>query len=225
MSIKNSIKAVTAPATILGLVAGAVVGVVPVGSAFSSVAGTGAPGVTCEYTLQLLGSLSLRNRYVAKVIELGGVDLAGVSPVEAMYAGVQPASYDGTPSDSASTDLWRLGLGKAANQATALDPLSMDCLGCHDGSTASAIHVDARNDPFGKSRVNSFRSDHPIGMYYASYAAAGRGYKQVVPGSNHMVFVNGKVGCLTCHNPLNPEPGHLVMSDRNSALCLTCHNK
>jgi predicted CXXCH cytochrome family protein len=228
MSIKNSIKRVTGPTAILGVVAGAIMGVVTAGSAFSSVEGTGAPGVTCEYTLQLLGSLSIRNSYVAKVIELGGVDLGGAggaSPVEAMYAGVQKVSYDDTPSAPASTDLWRLGLGKTASQAATLDPLSMECLGCHDGSAASAIHVDARNDPFGGPRVSSFRSDHPVGMYYASYVAAGRGYKQVLPGSNRMVFVNGKVGCLTCHNPLNPEPGHLVMSDRNSALCLTCHHK
>jgi len=44
-------------------------------------------------------------------------------------------------------------------------------------------------------------------------------------GNTKMIFVNGKIGCLTCHNPLNAEKGHLVMSDRNSALCTTCHNK
>jgi predicted CXXCH cytochrome family protein len=61
-------------------------------------------------------------------------------------------------------------------------------------------------------------------MSYNNYVAADRGFKPV--GMNGaMIFADGKVGCLTCHNPLNPEKGHLVMSDRNSALCLTCHNK
>jgi predicted CXXCH cytochrome family protein len=57
------------------------------------------------------------------------------------------------------------------------------------------------------------------------YAAASKDYKSQLGANNKMVFVNGKVGCLTCHNPLNPEKGHLVMSDQKSALCLTCHNK
>lgn len=226
MSIKTRVKAMTRPAVVLWLLSGAGLGMVPAETAFSSVAGTGTSGVICEYTQQLLNSASLRGRYVAKVIELGGIDLTDGGPVAAMYGNVQTASYNGAAATTSdSTDLWGLGLTTQAPQQTVLDPLSMDCLGCHDGSTASAIHVDVRNNPFGKSRVNSFRSDHPMGMNYASYVGARSGYKPVYPGSNKMVFVNGKVGCLTCHNPLNPEAGHLVMSDRQSALCLTCHNK
>jgi predicted CXXCH cytochrome family protein len=62
-------------------------------------------------------------------------------------------------------------------------------------------------------------------MDYASYAAFGRGYRPASMLDPKMVLVNGKVGCLTCHNPLNPERNHLVMSDHRSALCLSCHDK
>ncbi|HYS43305.1 MAG TPA: cytochrome c3 family protein, partial [Geobacteraceae bacterium] len=62
-------------------------------------------------------------------------------------------------------------------------------------------------------------------MDYASYASFGRGYKQASMLNPKMLLVNGKVGCLTCHNPLNPDKSHLVMSDYRSALCLTCHDK
>ncbi|HJV66858.1 MAG TPA: cytochrome c3 family protein [Geomonas sp.] len=226
MSIKNRVKAVTGPAAILWFLCGAGASLLAAGNAFSSVPTSGPTAVTCEYTLQLLNSARLRGQYVAQVIEYGGIDLTGASPVEAMYANVQKVSYDSSATPSpGGVDLWGLGLDRGTRQGSVLDPMSMECLGCHDGSTASAIHVDLRNDPFGKSRVSSFRGDHPMGMNYASYVGARKGYKQVLAGTSNMVFVNGKVGCLTCHNPLNAEPGHLVMSDRNSALCLTCHNK
>jgi hypothetical protein len=63
-------------------------------------------------------------------------------------------------------------------------------------------------------------------MNYASYVAADpTSYKPITAFDSKMIFVNGKVGCLTSHYPLNPKKGHLVMSDFQSALCLTCHKK
>jgi predicted CXXCH cytochrome family protein len=63
-------------------------------------------------------------------------------------------------------------------------------------------------------------------MNYAAYSAMdSHNYKSGASFNSKMIFVNGRVGCLTCHNPLNPEKSHLVMSDYRSALCLTCHTK
>jgi len=112
---------------------------------------------------------------------------------------------------------------------TGIDTFSADCLSCHDGVKAQSITTNIKNNP---NKMSSLRGgnyqmvsmDHPIGMDYNLYAAASRDYKPISAINNKMVFVNGKVGCLTCHDPLNPEKSHLVMSDRNSALCLTCHN-
>ena len=107
-----------------------------------------------------------------------------------------------------------------------IDSFSKDCVSCHDGLRASDVSVNYRNNPDGSRTGRHFSGkDHPIGMEYASYASFRRGYRPVAQLNPKMLLVNGKVGCLTCHNPLNPEKSHLVMSDRRSALCLTCHDK
>ncbi|QXE93145.1 cytochrome c3 family protein [Geomonas subterranea] len=146
-----------------------------------------------------------------------------------MYGNVVPAAYSDDDSAGATgslTVLFRSVKREAtANFGGTPDDLSVGCLSCHDGVGASQINVDFRDRPSDRrSMVNSFSSDHPLGMTYDAYVAANRGYKPV--GSNtKMIFVNGKVGCLTCHDPLNTEKGHLVMSDYGSALCKTCHDK
>ena len=117
----------------------------------------------------------------------------------------------------------------SSSNKTGIDTFSADCLSCHDGVKAQSITTNIKNNP---NKMSSLRGgnyqmvsmDHPIGMDYNLYAAASRDYKPISAINNKMVFVNGKVGCLTCHDPLNPEKSHLVMSDRNSALCLPCHN-
>jgi predicted CXXCH cytochrome family protein len=118
----------------------------------------------------------------------------------------------------------------SASNTIGIDTLSADCLGCHDGVSAQLITSVLKNNPFKESsslgRDYSMNGmDHSIGMDYDSYVAASKEYKPISATSNEMVFVNSKVGCLTCHNPLLPEKGHLVISDRNSVLCYTCHDK
>jgi predicted CXXCH cytochrome family protein len=180
----------------------------------------------CAYSLQLQKSVSARRQYLVQVDQaLNGSSIAG-NTVEDMYGNIKPAAY--SPEDDANEQYSLSGMifGRpASNKFVSMDAFSVDCVGCHDGAGASSIGVNLRNTPFGrKSQVNSFSSDHPIGMDYNSYVAANRGYKPI--GANtKMIFVDGKVGCLSCHDPLNAERGHLVMSDRNSALCATCHDK
>ena len=107
-----------------------------------------------------------------------------------------------------------------------LDPLSKECIGCHDGASGPDIKVNLRNNPTRRgSHVHSFEGEHPIGMIYQSYVDMKPGCKPISPEERNMVMVNGAVGCLTCHDPLNPAKGHLIKSDKNSALCLTCHDK
>jgi len=111
------------------------------------------------------------------------------------------------------------------NQGNTIDSYSKDCLSCHDGSLASDKVVHYKNTPGNKHRYGG-TNQHPIGMDYEAYVAADpTRYKPINAFNSKMIFVNGRVGCLTCHYPLNPEKNHLVMSDFRSALCLTCHNK
>ncbi|HBG07052.1 MAG: hypothetical protein A2075_22080 [Geobacteraceae bacterium GWC2_58_44] len=210
------------------LVGGVVMGLAQMAGAFAPLTPSTSPGKElCAYSLQLQKSVSVRRQYLVKVEQaLGGSSMAG-NAVEDMYGNIEPAAY----SEDDSHERGRSGISSfffgtpTAKRALAIDSFSTDCVSCHDGAGASSIGVDLRDRPFDrKSRVASFTSDHPIGMTYSSYVAANRGYKPIGTDTK-MIFVDGKVGCLTCHDPLNPERGHLVMSDRNSALCLTCHDK
>jgi predicted CXXCH cytochrome family protein len=178
----------------------------------------------CTFSEQLQKSVSVRKKYLVKLSSLVGETVPGVGAVEDMYSNIKSASYN--PESAAEEDDNFFGVAKSVRKAPVeLDSFSVDCLSCHDGAGAVSVSVDWRNNP---AHLTALRrpsgSDHPIGMDYESYVAQGRDYKSV-GGNTKMVFVNGKVGCLTCHNPLNPEKGHLVMSDRGSALCLSCHSR
>ncbi|UFS71023.1 cytochrome c3 family protein [Geomonas sp. RF6] len=186
--------------------------------AFQLPYGMSKSGETCAFTLQM-DKVSFRQRYMQKIAEVqSGKVTTELSAVEEMYSNVQEASLFSFDEESPSA--------KELSNRIGVDPLSIDCLGCHDGSGASNITINLKNDPMKRVhkglRDNS--ADHPIGMDYAMYAARAEDYKPIF-GRSKMILVNGKVGCLTCHDPFNKEKGHLVMSDRGSALCLTCHNK
>lgn len=171
---------------------------------------------TCAFTLQM-NDPHFRQRYLKKVARLQKGAAADATDVERMYRSTTEVSL-----------LWGYRESAEAQSNRGVDPLSQDCLGCHDGSAASDIPIDLRNNPYGRSMIGLSRgtdSEHPIGMEYALYAGNGNDYKPLFGGESKMILVNGRVGCLTCHDPLNEEKGHLAVSDRNSGLCLTCHNK
>ena len=180
----------------------------------------------CLYSLQLQKSVAERQRYLAKLSEVTGGAVASSNAVEDMYSNIQPASY-GSDNALEGIDLWGVSPKSVPDTRLGVDVFSTDCISCHDGASAVAIEANWRNSPLGGALHGKLSgSDHPIGMDYESYVAANsRKYKSVFGLNSKMVFVDGKVGCLTCHDPLNPERGHLVMSDRKSALCLTCHDK
>jgi predicted CXXCH cytochrome family protein len=170
----------------------------------------------CEFSLQVQKS-PYREDFIARM---------ATAVANYWASNDDPAAVSDT-SDDSRLSLFSFGRNNAEDrQEGEIDSFSKDCLGCHDGLRASDVTVDYRSRPDTSRRGKHVSGkDHPIGMNYASYAAFGRRYKPVAMLDKKMVLVNGRVGCLTCHNPLNPERGHLVMSDFRSALCLTCHDK
>lgn len=181
----------------------------------------------CAFSVQLKKSVEVRRQYLVNLDQITGASRLAVSDVENMYANITPASYVAGSDEFSQPDVISNFGAKKVASAVGMDSFSADCLACHDGVAASAVGVTLKNDPNKRGgTLSSFESDHPIGMDYNSYVAARRGgYKPIMAGTTKMLFVNGRVGCLSCHDPLNDEKGHLVMSDRNSALCTTCHNK
>jgi predicted CXXCH cytochrome family protein len=173
-------------------------------------------GEMCAFSAQLQNSTA-RAQYVAKVAAETGNMVA-----------YNTTSDSTVVSDDGSASTFFFGKSSAVkNQGSStLDSFSQDCLGCHDGLQASDRKINFKNTPGQKSHWNQGASEHPVGMNYASYAAMDpQSYKPVSSFGSKMMFVNGRVGCTTCHDPLNPEKSHLAKSDYRSALCLTCHTK
>jgi predicted CXXCH cytochrome family protein len=177
---------------------------------------------TCLFSRQLREDPEIKKRYAAMVITAINQVTPKVQTVDEMYADTSKASIE--DDDGGFLSLFAKKNSHPIGGAQDIDNLTALCLGCHDGASAQDISVDVRNDPYRRrNKMATANSDHPIGMDYNRYVGSSKSYK---PATNpRMIFVNGKVGCLTCHDPFLPEKGHLVMSDRQGALCLTCHNK
>ncbi|MFQ5490578.1 MAG: cytochrome c3 family protein [Phycisphaerae bacterium] len=110
-------------------------------------------------------------------------------------------------------------------------PTSLICLGCHDGtvatSTIGSTHALLAGAREGFPMPQGFVwRDHPIGIVYPS---GDRGFRpaSVVTGKGKVHLPEGRVECVSCHDPhnLSGVPKLLVMSNRRSQLCLSCHIK
>lgn len=180
----------------------------------------GHAGETCTFSTQLQ-TPSIRAQYIAKVAAETGTMVAYNTHSD--NSDVADDSDDG----SASTFFFGKSSAVKSQGTTTIDSFSKDCLSCHDGFQASDRKVNYKNSPGQKSHWDpKGATEHPIGMNYASYSARDpQKYKSVSSFGSKMMFVNGRVGCTTCHDPLNPEKNHLAKSDYRSALCLTCHTK
>lgn len=101
-----------------------------------------------------------------------------------------------------------------------LDSESESCLSCHDGSAAgdAGVHT-ARRTP------GADPSDHPFGVPYRDNPRQD-GAIRLVRTTNldpRVRLFDRKVGCGSCHSVYSPQPDHLVMSNLQSRLCLSCH--
>lgn len=89
------------------------------------------------------------------------------------------------------------------------------CISCHDGSVGEHVSFCTVQCDF--KTPHSVLKDYPPRDRELSFApipaAKAKGIK----------FINGKVTCVSCHNLRNPAKNHLVMDNRGSRLCLTCH--
>lgn len=107
-----------------------------------------------------------------------------------------------------------------------IDPLSKNCVTCHDGSYATSATVMVGSWTHEKSFIRNDHNSHPIGVHYES-VRVNRGAKTdlrpLVHVDRRIRFFNGKVGCGSCHDPYSALHMKLVMSDENSRLCVACH--
>ena len=100
---------------------------------------------------------------------------------------------------------------------------SRGCLSCHDGTIAPDVGA------MGKARDAASHGPHPLGVVYRTNPIhAGTidrhvSFTPVAQLDARIRLVDGQVACASCHSPYASEAKELVMSNRRSSLCLSCH--
>jgi len=113
-----------------------------------------------------------------------------------------------------------LGVGIALGSQIAIDPISLQCMGCHNGeSDAAGVRVDRS----GVMRHSSGAANHPIGIPYPAFVRNGD-LRPRSALSKKILLPDGKLSCVSCHQVYKKQHGQLVMSNNGSALCMQCHN-
>jgi len=101
--------------------------------------------------------------------------------------------------------------------AFGIDERSLACLSCHDDLSASS----SGGGSFGERRLTS----HPIGVVYPSSGGPASDFRSIGSLDPAITLFDGKLGCESCHNLFSNIDHYLVMSNKGSRLCLSCHNK
>lgn len=115
---------------------------------------------------------------------------------------------------------------KAGSQGVYLDELSIQCLSCHDGSLSIDALIENPVQAGEYDHGNDIGLSHPIGVSHIEATKKYYGaYRKIEKLPQEIRLFDGKVGCVSCHNPYSKLPFNLSMSNEGSALCLACHMK
>ena len=122
--------------------------------------------------------------------------------------------------------------GRSRTSAEGPGPGTRTCLQCHDGTIASETVAGALKERSlntehpGVFDIGHDPTDHPVGI---EYPQVNEGFRPItlVAAQGTVVLPDGKVECVSCHDPHDfaGVEHMLVTSNARSALCLTCHKK
>lgn len=111
-----------------------------------------------------------------------------------------------------------LKLGPIAN---GFDRETKACVSCHDGALSPEIGFHAM-----KGEGMGDRDDHPMGIPLAQTSRNRESDFRIARVTSPRIrLVEGVIGCGSCHSVYSHEPAQLVMSNRGSQLCLSCHKQ
>jgi predicted CXXCH cytochrome family protein len=96
-----------------------------------------------------------------------------------------------------------IGTAHIGNSETNIQITSL-CVSCHDGTAAK-------------------EADGPGNHQTEVLYLIKKKFREI--SDKRVVFIDGKVTCLSCHNPYTLSASKLVKSNMGSRLCLTCHIK
>ncbi len=97
---------------------------------------------------------------------------------------------------------------KSAFAGLEVDPISSECLTCHDDTDESKI---------------KFHGGHVTGRPYEDYLDNNQSLRMVSALPLEMILHEGKITCATCHGTDPHDAQLLVIDNRESALCVSCH--
>lgn len=115
-----------------------------------------------------------------------------------------------------------IGSYKVTNQNTRIDRMSLECIECHDR------HMKAPVKSLGAGLWKHFKKEfnHSIGASYKqTQMRKMRDYKPSHMLNKELRLFNDNIGCGTCHNIYSKNKNMLVIENRGSKLCLSCHIK
>ncbi|WP_456417474.1 hypothetical protein [Thiolapillus sp.] len=120
-----------------------------------------------------------------------------------------------------------------------LDAITRGCVSCHNGEKG-ASHIALKSADTPLQITGSLSVNHPVGMDYS--ASAHREPYSYQSGDSldpRILLVDGKVGCISCHQLRAGElqklasvqmnysrcsaSGQLTVGPRETDLCLSCH--
>ena len=182
-----------------------------------------------EYRSGLIGS----KHDFSEVLGTAGTACSGchVPHMMAIRPATQPAGQPTTL--PAPVEIYRIAGQRRvfATDRFTPGPASLVCMACHDGTVATSTMGS------GHAMLAGVREgfyvppdfvwrDHPIGV---PYPRNNRKYRpeSIVTAEGKVRLPDGYVECVSCHDPHNRTGvrSMLVMSNRRSALCLSCHIK
>lgn len=109
------------------------------------------------------------------------------------------------------------------NKNFLLDKQTIGCLECH--GEMLAVEKIKGDDVLDKN-FHSTLGKHAIGLNYHDMVLNDpKTYYRPDPDKTNIVFIGGKLGCLSCHNPFSTLPFHLNAEEANGALCRQCHRR
>jgi len=105
-----------------------------------------------------------------------------------------------------------------------IDKQTKQCLSCHDDMISAGKDADGRS--IIEKNYHETTGKHAIGLNYFDFVI---NYPQTFlypdPARHNIIFVGGKLGCLSCHNPFSPLPFHLNALESDGSLCNECHRR
>jgi predicted CXXCH cytochrome family protein len=96
---------------------------------------------------------------------------------------------------------------------------SLECMTCHDG----VIGRDGHSPSQGTLAGSGLDLGHPVRVNYANAQTSSPTLVPAALLNGALSLENGEVGCTSCHDAFSTLRSSLVIDNRGSALCLSCH--